>query len=241
MEIDWVSLVLQGINFLILVWLLQRFLYRPVLNILDRRQAVIGERFEQADQAKAQAAGAKAAAEQAEAEIVAQRMQRLADVEAEAEALRAERQRQIEVEAAQQLAGAQAQLERERRDAEAGLRASAAELATEFARRVLARMPADALLHAYLDELAAAPVTQAPTGAQAGVTVVSAAELSQAERDEVIARLAPRLGEVAAWNFETDPALVAGLELHVGDTVISHTLAQDLARLRDAAADVDAV
>ena len=38
MALDWSTLALEAVNFLILVWLLQRFLYRPVLAAIDRRR-----------------------------------------------------------------------------------------------------------------------------------------------------------------------------------------------------------
>jgi F-type H+-transporting ATPase subunit b len=41
MLIDWFTVVAQAINFLILVWLLQRFLYKPVLAAIDAREAKI--------------------------------------------------------------------------------------------------------------------------------------------------------------------------------------------------------
>ena len=38
MLIDWFTVIAQVINFLILVWLLKRFLYRPILNAIDARE-----------------------------------------------------------------------------------------------------------------------------------------------------------------------------------------------------------
>lgn len=38
MLIDWFTVVAQVINFLILVWLLKRFLYQPILNAIDARE-----------------------------------------------------------------------------------------------------------------------------------------------------------------------------------------------------------
>ena len=35
MSIDWITVAAQLINFLVLVWLLKRFLYRPILNGID--------------------------------------------------------------------------------------------------------------------------------------------------------------------------------------------------------------
>lgn len=56
MHINWWTLALQAINVLILIWLLSRFLYRPVVAAIAARQAA-------ADKLLADAAAAKALAE----------------------------------------------------------------------------------------------------------------------------------------------------------------------------------
>ena len=38
MPIDWFTVIAQAINFLILVWLLKRFLYKPILTAIDERE-----------------------------------------------------------------------------------------------------------------------------------------------------------------------------------------------------------
>lgn len=50
MLIDWFTVIAQVINFLILAWLLKRFLYRPILNAIDAREQRIAT--ELADAAK---------------------------------------------------------------------------------------------------------------------------------------------------------------------------------------------
>ncbi len=35
MPIDWFTVGAQALNFLILVWLMKRFLYKPILNAID--------------------------------------------------------------------------------------------------------------------------------------------------------------------------------------------------------------
>jgi F-type H+-transporting ATPase subunit b len=59
MLIDWFTVGAQAINFLILVWLLQRFLYRPVLAAIDAREQKVSARLvaAAAREAQAQAAG----------------------------------------------------------------------------------------------------------------------------------------------------------------------------------------
>ena len=55
MEIDWFTVIAQLVNFLILVWLLQRFLYKPVLNAIDEREKKIASQLEDAAVKKAEA------------------------------------------------------------------------------------------------------------------------------------------------------------------------------------------
>ncbi len=48
MSIDWFTVAAQIVNFLILVWLLKKFLYKPVLTAMDNRQQKIKAELEQA-------------------------------------------------------------------------------------------------------------------------------------------------------------------------------------------------
>lgn len=45
MQIDWLTVAAQIVNFLLLVWLLQRFLYRPITNAMRRREERIEQRL----------------------------------------------------------------------------------------------------------------------------------------------------------------------------------------------------
>lgn len=55
MLINWFTVVAQIINFLILVVLLQRFLYQPILQVIKKRQALIDEQWQEAKLAQSQA------------------------------------------------------------------------------------------------------------------------------------------------------------------------------------------
>ena len=48
MHLDWWTIGLQTVNFAILVWLLQRFLYKPVLRMIDARKAEIDQQYDDA-------------------------------------------------------------------------------------------------------------------------------------------------------------------------------------------------
>ena len=55
MLIDWFTVAAQALNFLILVWLLKRFLYQPILQAIDGRERRIVTELADADKKKAEA------------------------------------------------------------------------------------------------------------------------------------------------------------------------------------------
>lgn len=55
MLIDWFTVVAQALNFLILVWLMRRFLYRPILHAIDEREKRIAGELADADAKRVEA------------------------------------------------------------------------------------------------------------------------------------------------------------------------------------------
>jgi len=55
MLIDWFTVGAQIVNFLILVWLLKHFLYKPILDAIDAREKRIAAELADADTKKAEA------------------------------------------------------------------------------------------------------------------------------------------------------------------------------------------
>jgi F-type H+-transporting ATPase subunit b len=55
MLIDWFTVGAQALNFLILVWLMKRFLYKPILHAIDEREKRIATELANADKQKAEA------------------------------------------------------------------------------------------------------------------------------------------------------------------------------------------
>jgi len=49
-ELDWSTFILEIFNFLVLIWILKRFLYRPVLNVIAQRRAAIEKQTNDAQQ-----------------------------------------------------------------------------------------------------------------------------------------------------------------------------------------------
>lgn len=55
MLIDWFTVIAQTFNFLILVWLLKRFLYKPILDAIDAREQRIAQELADAEAKKIEA------------------------------------------------------------------------------------------------------------------------------------------------------------------------------------------
>lgn len=88
MSVDWLTVVAQIVNFLVLVWLLQRFLYGPIVRAMERREGSIKSRLAEAAETKrlAEAEAEKLKAARQDVEDHRERM--LSEARAEAESLR---------------------------------------------------------------------------------------------------------------------------------------------------------
>jgi F0F1-type ATP synthase, subunit b len=72
-SIDWVTVIAQTANFLVLVYLLKRFLYSPVLEAMDQREQRVKDRLEHAQQRENDAEQQAQAHEEAIEELKADR------------------------------------------------------------------------------------------------------------------------------------------------------------------------
>ncbi|NTW53960.1 MAG: F0F1 ATP synthase subunit B [Chlorobaculum sp.] len=73
MLIDWFTVAAQLVNFLILLWLLKRFLYQPVIGALDKREKKIADELKHAADVEREAARENAEWQQKNDEFEQQR------------------------------------------------------------------------------------------------------------------------------------------------------------------------
>lgn len=241
MRFDWWTLGLQTVNFAILVWLLHRFLYKPVLRMIDARRDEIEKQY-----AEAHAAGVRAKDELAA--IDARRTSFAAEQEAivEAAAARAEdvaktRRAQAEAEAGSLLEVARKTLAMEREQALADTRKSALDLGTTIASRLLSEVPEKVRTEAWIDRiedyLAALPKPQMEALLRqfddgATLTVVTASSLAPDIAETWRVRLRRPLGDGVPIAFDVDRDLIAGAELRCPSAVLSFSWKNGLAAMR---------
>ncbi len=90
MLIDWFTVIAQIFNFLILVWLLRRFLYTPILNAIDEREKRIKTQIQEAHSKKEEAEEERKRYEEKNEAFEKEREERLQQVTAEANEKRKE-------------------------------------------------------------------------------------------------------------------------------------------------------
>jgi F-type H+-transporting ATPase subunit b len=133
------TLLVQMVNFLILIVLLQRFLYKPLTQFLATRADGIKRSLEEAKAAREAAAKAQ---QEYEARIAATRREAAALRESAVREVEEERQRLLKVsrdEAARLVTEAKAQIEQEVKRAKAELRAEVVGLSLGVAERLIGR------------------------------------------------------------------------------------------------------
>lgn len=245
MELNWSTFALEIVNFLILVWILKRFLYQPILGVIARRREGVEKTLSDAQALKD------------EAEAMKDKYQhRLADWEQEKAGAREALQQEIQAERNRQLERLQTALAQERekdrilaerRQEELARRQEEASigLAARFVQRLLARF-AGPELEARIIEATLEDLTQLPADQQTALQttygnnavplqVTSAYPLDRVRRDQLQQALERLLGAAADCRFQQDPELIAGLRIALGSWVVQANLRDELRFFTEAA------
>ncbi len=131
------GLFLQAINFLLLLLILNKFLYRPILNAIKTRQERIQKGLEDAERASRRLAEAEAEAERILSEARAKAQEILVQASQEGNRLKEDIIAQAKLEASRILERARLEAEREREMALAEIRRQAIDLAVLTARKIV--------------------------------------------------------------------------------------------------------
>lgn len=223
MLVDWFTVGAQALNFLILVWLMKRFLYKPILRAIDARERRVAAQLADADAKKAEAQRERSEFQRKNEEFDQQRAALLGRATAEA---RAERQRLLDEarEAAEVLsAKRQETLRNEAQDLSQAIARRTREEVFAIARKALADLATTSLearmsevLTRRLRELdgeAKAQLGAALKAASEPMLVRSAFEMPAPERSAIHSALNEAFAAEVHVRFETSAHLIGGIEL----------------------------
>jgi F-type H+-transporting ATPase subunit b len=243
MLIDWFTVVAQVINFLVLVWLLKRFLYKPIVTAMDAREQKIAFQLREAERRKAEAESEAAKLRTAQEEFEQQKQILLGQAKSEAEALR----QRLTDEVRQEIEGMRKRWQEALKDEQGAFRAEIANSVRRevfsIARNVLADLAGvdveaqiAAVFARRLEKLKGDdPEEIAMIFAKAGgpALVRSGFELPPPAREAIeraVSRLRPH-GVDSGIQYEVAPELVGGIELSTNGRKICWSIAHYLLSL----------
>jgi F-type H+-transporting ATPase subunit b len=241
MLIDWFTVGAQALNFLILVWLMKRFLYQPILRAIDAREKRIAGELADADAKRAEAKKERdefqhkneefdkeraALLSRATDEAGAERQRLVDEARRAADALSAKRMETLRSEARSLN---QAISRRTREEVFAIARKALADLATTSLEERLGEVFTRRLRE--MDGPAKASLRKALETASDPALVRSAFELPAGPRAAIQNALNEAFSAEIRVRFETAPDLVSGIELTTSGQRVGWSIAGYLASL----------
>lgn len=238
MDFDWSTFFLEIINFLILVWILKRFLYHPILGVVARRRADIEKTLTDARRIETEAGEHKqqilhelaqwgeekdAAKARLREELAAEREHLMAGLE-KAVAEERERRRVLD--------------ERQQRDFKRAVEEQGVAQGAAFCAKLLSRLATKELetrLYVLLlEDLSSLRVEdkRAMTDAAAmpglQLKVQSAFALDEDRRAELVRALSEVAGNTLQVEYHENPELLAGFQVSIGPWMLHANLRDEL-------------
>jgi F-type H+-transporting ATPase subunit b len=248
MLIDWFTVGAQALNFLILVWLMKRYLYKPILHAIDQREKRVAAEIANADAKKAEAQKEHEEFDHKNAEFDQQRAALLTKATNDAQA---ERQRLLDEArkaAAALSAKRQETLRNEERDLHQAITSRTQQEVFAIVRKALADL-ATASLEERLGEVFTRRLREMDGKAKEGLgealktasgpgLVRSTFDLPAEQRAAIQNALNETFSAEVRVRFETAPELIAGIELSTDGQKVGWNIADYLASLQQGVDDL---
>jgi F-type H+-transporting ATPase subunit b len=239
MEINWITVAAQIVNFLVLVWLLKHFLYRPVLRAMDQREQRIVDRLGEAEEREQQAEEMVQRYQEKADELERRREDVLDETKEEADRQKNRLLDEAREEVAQTRANWQRQADQEKQEFLDNLGHHSAEVVQAIARHALQSL-ADAgleerMVEVFIARLKSLDKDSRKTMAQASgpVRVSSAFELESTLRSRLTRAIHEQLREGIEIDYQQSPELLCGIEIASGGQRVAWHLADYLDQLRE--------
>lgn len=241
MQIDGFTLLAEIVNFLILVWLLQRFLYRPIVSTMEAREQTIENRLREADEKNEHAAAEAERYHTLQTEIEEQRDDLLEQARHEAENRRNDLLEQARAEAQEMRHNWELAIQQEQASFLGQVERRIGESAINTTRRLLVDIAGDDLESRVVgrfirrlrdaDEDTQAEIRAAFEGET--IEVDSAFDLPDDQRDVLQETLDELAGESVTLKFRVRPRMLYGIRLSTGDYEISWDISEYTGTLND--------
>lgn len=241
MSLDWITVAAQIVNFLVLVWLLQRFLYGPITLAMAQREAALQKRVDDTTEAKRHAEAEAQRLEEERTNLHARHDELIARACSEADTLKAQLEKEIRTEMDDRRQVWLQDIEAEREEFLAELRRNATAHFHRLAREALEGLSGktlnDAMAERFADRLSElAPEQQdrlATTArrARGPIIVESTFDLSASSRRRITTAVHQQISKDAEIEYIISDELICGLRLRVDGQVLAWSLDTYLDRM----------
>lgn len=242
MQIDWLTVTAQIVNFLVLVWLLQRFLYKPITSAMRRRETRIEERLSEARVIREEAEDEVRRLKQRQADLEADRAAILDAARDESSQLRARLEAEIRDEMDEKRKIWRDHLAEERDALVASVQRQAGHQIFQITRRVLADYAdsdlTDRVVLSFvqrldaLDDETQAKMAEAAARDGSGARVDTSAAIDSAAKARITRAIHRTLSADLDVAYAEDRDLVLGVRLTVGDHTVEWSAVRYLDRLQ---------
>ena len=245
MGINGPFLVSQIVNFLILFVVLGVFLWKPLMQNLDKRRQMLEKEKEDAEAVAEARANIGAERERALEEARGEAQKILAEARDHASALAEQAAREARQKESEVLAKARLAAEEERNRVLGEMRGQIAALAIAAAQKIIGATLDEQRQRRLIDEFFSGVRTEGVAildeeeiewAKQVGTMtahVTTALPLSADEQEAVASSLTEHLGERPELKFKVDPSILGGLVIRIGDRVIDGSVASKLTALQE--------
>jgi len=231
-------LLVQILNFIVILILLRAWVYKPVLNMLENRREKIAQGLEDARVAEEARENAEAEAEEVLEEarteangIIRQARQRAEDA---AEEIKAEAQEDAQQAREEVLAEA----EQERNQLLSDMRSQVGSLAIAAAQKLIAEALDEKRQRRLIDEFFSSVragkvvVLEGKQLAGHSANVTSALPLSEDEKNTIKQDIQDRMEGDVEVSFDVDPEILGGIIIRAGDKVFDNSVAGQLSDMQ---------
>ncbi len=223
MIIDWFTVVSQALNFLILIWLMKRFLYKPILRAIDAREKKIEDEVASANSQKEEAKKESEKFEKKNEDFDGERSALLAkakdDAETERKRLKQEVREELEVFRAKKVKSItdnqQSLIDDLNQRAQAEIFSIARKTLFDLADASLEEKMLNVFIQK-IDDLSSGEkktLSKAFNEPSAVVTVRSAFEFSEGQKVSLLGAIKKFINADVSTKFEVSPGVIAGVEL----------------------------
>jgi F-type H+-transporting ATPase subunit b len=237
-EMSWSTFILEIFNFLILVWILKHFLYKPVLGVIERRQSGIKQTLANAEAMRAEAQELQERNEGRLAEWDLERTQAQEALASELEAERARKMAELQADIEQERLKARVAGERQQADTMRRIEEAALGQGARFAARLL-EQAAGPELHARLVDMAIDGLSRLPPGRIAAlrnsygrtadeIVVEYAYPLADDQQRRLKQSLAEAIHSDRPLRLEGNDDLQAGIRITIDAWVLAANLQDEL-------------